>query len=85
MSIFFIMIKGTKPGFIRILSVSFLFLKNYFMFLTNFTGLHNYDAGVAIAMPQKMHRRHNYDAGVAIATPTGLYNNYNNYNYYYYS
>ena len=66
------MIKGTKPGFIRILSVSFLFLKNYFMFLTNFTGLHNYDAGVAIATPQKMHRRHNYDAGVAIATPTGL-------------
>ena len=52
----------------------FYFLKINFIFLTNFTGLRNYDAGFAIVTPQKMHGRRNCDAGVAFAASTGLFN-----------
>ena len=63
------MFKRTNAGFIRILFLSFLFLKINFLFLTNFTGLRNYDTGFAIKKPQKMHGLHNFEGCMAIALP----------------
>ena len=57
-----------------IFSLLIPFEKNKFVFFSNFRGLHNCDAGVAIAIPENASGHCNCDAGVAIAAPTGLTN-----------
>ena len=78
MSITLIISKGTKPGFIRFFSLLILFLKINFVFSSNFRGLRNCDAGVAIAVPANTSGHCNCGAGVAVAAPTQLIN-YSNY------
>ena len=56
-----------------IFSLLIPFEKNKFVFFSNFRGLHNCDAGVAIAIPENASGHCNCDAGIAIAAPTGLF------------